>query len=123
MYISNIRYSIFKSPEWAFAQAAVFHHQLSQHARYHGLAMDALEIVCTLVSWTLLWFGRGCTRSTRNTDVIMAAMDAFEIVCTRPMAVIMVPPWMLWSEKARALKDIIPIYICIHTHTNYGNLI
>ena len=68
----------FKSPAWAFAQAAVFHHKQSYHRRYHGSAMDALEIVCTrtacvimvrpwmlwksyaFVQRTSLWFGHGC---------------------------------------------------------------
>ena len=58
IYIYICRYSIFKSPAWAFAQAAVFHHQLSQNGRHHISAMDALEIICT-----------------RTTDVIMVRLD------------------------------------------------
>ena len=56
----------------------------SYHGRYHGSAMDALEIVCA-----------------RTTDVVM------------------VWPWMLWSDKAKALKFSIPTYIYIYICIQY----
>ena len=43
-------------------------------------------------------------------------MDAFEIERIRTMAVMMVRPWLLWSEKSRAIKRTIPTYIYIYIY-------
>ena len=67
-----------------------------EHERYHGSAMNRMH------SYHGRYHG--------------SAMDALKIVCARTTDVIMVWPWMLWFDKARALKFSIPTYIYIYMY-------
>ena len=69
---------------------------------------------CALVPRTLSWFGHGCFGNRvhfQDGRFDGWAMDACEIVRTRTLAVIMVRPWLLWSQEAGALKQTIPTCI------------
>ena len=83
-----------------------------EHARYCGLGMDAIVIVCSrntniIMVWAwmlwlsfalgtraLPWFGHGCAIvCSRNTNVIMVG-NGCAIVCSRNTSVTMVWAWM-----------------------------